>query len=406
MNKATSPLRHRQLKWSLENPLFKNHMSFIIGPRQCGKTTMAIDYLKSLQLSTKDYYFNWDRFDIRKKFQAIDWISTLKDERMRPVLVFDEIHKARNWKRVLKGIYDQYRLDFQFVVTGSGRLDHYQKGGDSLAGRFDPYFLGPFTPGEIEKTKVHEALSLENLLATHPIKEDTLHAWENLSGFPEPFLSGSENKIKAWWRQYKTRVTEEDMRDLTKLESIDLMRQILDILPAKISSPLSIESLRKDVDTSFATVKRYILSLIQLFMIFDVSPYSRKIHRAVKKEKKIYFYFHPATPQTGPRFENMVALILKRWVCEQNEKAIGEFELTYLKDQDRREVDFLIVKDKQPYFLFEAKHGETKVSSSLVYYSEKLKIPGIQIVRERGYSVLKSKNMGILSIHSLSAALG
>jgi predicted AAA+ superfamily ATPase len=400
-------LQHSQKKWSLHSPLFKYHMSFISGPRQCGKTTMALQYLAEKKLAKEKYYFNWDRIDIRRKFKDdIDWLSQLKIKNNKPVLIFDEIHKIRQWKRLLKGIYDEYKDDFQFIITGSGRLDLYQRGGDSLAGRYDVYQLFPFTPAECNNFRSDTEITLNKVLSASPVSEEFMQHWEITGGFPEPFLSASQQKTKVWWKQYLIRVTEEDLRDLTRLESVDLMRDILSILPHRIGSPLSIESIRRDVESSFATIKRYIATLNQLYILFEVLPYSKKIHRSITKEKKCYFYHHPAIIDEGARFENMVAIMLKKWVSERNEKADGEFELQYLRDQDRREVDFLIIKNGNPYFLFECKSNQTTLSSSLVYYSEKLQIPGLQLVRATGYNIKKSSRIGVVSIHYLAKILG
>lgn len=400
-------LIHQQTSWSIKSPLFPRHMTFIAGPRQCGKTTMCLQYLSQKKLDKNQYYFNWDRFDVRQKFNSnLDWLSTLKINAKRPILIFDEIHKVNKWKRLLKGIYDHYRDDFQFIITGSGRLDYFQRGGDSLAGRFDLYELFPFTPAECLKFKSQNELLLEEILSAHPLSEDLIKHWEMTGGFPEPFLTGSENKSKRWWQQYLIRVTEEDLKDLTKLESVDLMRHILQIVPAKISAPLSIDSIRRDVDSTHATIKRYINTLSQLYLIFAIAPYAKKIHRSITKEKKYYFYHHAAVLDEGARFENMVAIIIKRWICEKNEKALGHFELFYLRDQDRREVDFIIVKDSKPYFLIECKKSETSLSNSLIYFSEKLKVPGLQVVRTAKYNLKKTSQLAVASIHYLAKVLG
>jgi len=400
-------LTHKVSKWSLIHPLFPKHMSFILGPRQSGKTTVALQQLKNEKQDKETYYFNWDRQDIRRKFRdGITWLSTLKRQNIRPFLVFDEIHKTRQWKRTLKSIYDQYRDDFRFIVTGSGRLDHYQRGGDSLAGRYDPYFLYPFTPGEIGEYPTQRNLSVERLLDAAPVKADLIDLWEQTGGFPEPFLSASEAKAKSWWKQYQLRVTEEDLRDLTRLESVDLMREIMHILPSRIGSPLSIQSVRQDVETSFATAKRYLHTLNQLFLTFEISPYSKRIHRAVTKEKKIYYFHHAAVSEKGARFENMIAILLNRWISEMNESAIGDYSLHYVRDQDRREVDFLITKNSKPFILFEAKQTDTSLSPSLVHYSNKLNIPGVQVVRTPGINLKRAPHLAILSVHHLAGFLG
>ncbi|MEK6704308.1 MAG: ATP-binding protein [Bdellovibrionota bacterium] len=382
-------------------------MSFIVGPRQSGKTTLALEWLKKSRLSKEGHYYNCDLPDVRRRFRdGVGWMSALKRHHHRPLLIFDEIHKVRQWKRLLKGVFDQYRDDFQFVVTKSGRLDLFQRGGDSLAGRYDSYFLGPFTPGEIARCVPIDQLTVGGILGVDELDEDLILQWELLGGFPEPFLAGKEALARSWWRNYRIRVTEEDMRDLTRLESVDLMRQILDLLPGKVSSPLSLQSIREDVETSFATVKRYILSLNQLFMTFEVPPYAKKIHRAVKKERKLYFFHHPAVLDAGARFENMVAILLKRWISEQNEKAQGEFGLHYLRDQDRREVDFMLSLDGKPVLLIEVKRSDIQLSSSLRFYAEKLGITGLQVVRQPGVVIKKGNGLAVVSVHRLACALG
>jgi uncharacterized protein len=70
-------------------------------------------------------------------------------DRSTPLIIFDEIHKYRDWKNYLKGIYDGYHERYRFLVTGSGRLDIYQKGGGSLAGRYLLFHLWPFTIAEL-----------------------------------------------------------------------------------------------------------------------------------------------------------------------------------------------------------------------------------------------------------------
>ena len=388
--------------WALENPLFPNHMSFILGPRQTGKTTLAKNFIGN----KVENYFNWDNRKIKNLYRNNPYFfETLQKPNEKIQLVFDEIHKMRKWKDYLKGAFDTYQQEFGFIITGSGRLDLFQKGGDSLAGRYDPYFLYPLTPGEIDGKFPKKLITTQAILSATPISESTLEHWEKTSGFPEPFFTGSEEKTKKWWEQYKIRVTEEDLRDLTKLESVDLMRDLLHLLPERISSPLSLNSLREDLQCSHSTVKRYIRSLSQLFFTFEVPPYYKRIHRAIKKEKKYYYFHHSAVRDPGAKFENMVALLLSKWCSSAREQALGNYELYFLRDQDRREVDFLITLEHTPHILIEAKLSDTQFGSSLTYYGEKLKIPMIQIVRTPDITIKRQGN-AVCSIHQLASICG
>ncbi len=380
-------------------------MSFIIGPRQVGKTTLAQKWMFSKGFA-KQNYLNFDQQSVRRRFSTNEtFLDGLKAKRGKGVLVLDEIHKMRNWKRTIKGAFDVFRDDFFFVVTGSGRLDAFQRGGDSLAGRFDIYTLHPLTPAELHGKSPSPDISIESILEESAQATSDVSDWLQLGGFPEPFLMGSRAKMLRWWSQYTVRVTEEDMRDLTALTSVEMMRQLVSIMPSRIGNPLSINSLREDLETSFETAKRYTRNMAQLFFIFEVPAYHRKIHRAVKKEKKVYFYNHAILDDPGHRLENAVAVALNKWVSSLNERALGEAELFYLRDQDRREVDFLITLNRTPAILFEVKQSELQPSTAGLYYHRRLKIPFVQVLGTPGIK-RKTEFGGIISIHHLLSTTG
>ena len=396
----------RPLKqWALNAPFFPKHMVFIIGPRQCGKTTLVKRFLTD-RFSEKDaaaHYFNWDNARVRAAYRANPYFfEALQHPGSRVPIVFDEIHKMKSWKNYLKGAYDSLGEQFRFLVTGSGRLDLFQRGGDSLAGRYDPFFLMPLVPSEIESRKPSKTLSAGTLLGARPLPETTVSAWETFGGFPEPFLSGKEAAVKRWWAQYKIRVAEEDVRDLTRIEAIDKVRDLMEILPSRTGSPLSLYALREDLEVAHASVANYIRTLQQVFLIFSVPPYSRKIARSIKKEAKAYFFHPPAVNDAGGRFENMVAILLKRWTHFATESGNGEYSLHYVRDQDRREVDFLITREKEPHLLFEAKRSDTAFTTAGLYYHHKLEVPLVQIVRSPDIAIRRKEGC-VVSIHKLAS---
>ena len=130
---------------------FKGHleehrqMLFVMGPRQVGKTTTAMDLGHELKTFS---YWNWDNFEQRKVIlEGPDSIAT-KSSLVQlmphpPLLIFDEIHKFSHWKDFLKGLYDTYPHRARLLITGSAKLDTFQRGGDSLMGR---YFFYRFHP--------------------------------------------------------------------------------------------------------------------------------------------------------------------------------------------------------------------------------------------------------------------
>ena len=100
-------------------------------------------------------HFNWDLFENRRLLaeKPSFFEEIQRKDGSTPLVIFDEIHKYRRWKNYLKGVYDQFSGEYKFLVLGSGRLNLFQKGGDSLAGRFQ---LERFRTG-----RLHAALCSE-----------------------------------------------------------------------------------------------------------------------------------------------------------------------------------------------------------------------------------------------------
>jgi len=368
-----------------------NQMLFISGPRQCGKTTLAKTILNKIGVGR---YWNYDipedQVLLSKKpsfFEEID-----RREGIKPLIVFDEIHKYPHWKNVLKGAYDRSGKEFRFLITGSGRLDLYQKGGDSLAGR---YFLGHLFPLTINELTAQTTtqISLDEFLKNPDElpeeKENTWPIWktlETLSGFPEPFIRGTENFYRRWDRAYGRQIIREDIRDLTHTRQLGQMEILAALLPDKVGSLLSINSLREDIKVSFETLKSWIGILEDFFYVFLVSPWSKNVIRAIQKEPKLYLYNWAGISDPGARFENMVALHLSQAVTFWNERGRGEFGLHFVRDRQKNEVDFLIRKKKTPFFLVEAKLEETDPSASLIKMKKLFNVPAIQLVNRPAIS--------------------
>ena len=138
----------------LNDPLPAGKMAFLSGPRQCGKTTLAEHLLA--QEGCAENYFNWDDVEFRRLWQKAPTqvLPLLKlTPGKTPLMVLDEIHKHKKWKNLLKGFYDLHKKKTRILVTGSARLNIYRKSGDSLAGRYIPYRLHPFTLGETQVVK-------------------------------------------------------------------------------------------------------------------------------------------------------------------------------------------------------------------------------------------------------------
>lgn len=291
--------------------------------------------------------------------------------------VLDEIHKWRQWRNWLKGLYDLHHEKHSILVTGSARLDAYHRGGDSLQGRFFLHHLHPLT--YVEATGMglawEEPAELPGLLAEPGKKPDpdALTGLLKLGGFPEPFLSGSERHARRWRNAYGTTLVREDVGTLESLKDLDRLELLYDRLPACVGSPLSINSLRGDLDVAFETVRNWILILEKVYGVFRIPPFGPPRIKAVKKEQKLYFWDWARVEDDGARLENLVAVHLLRF-CHWLEDIHGEsVELRYFRDVDGHEVDFIILLRKKPWLAIEVESGDRGLSPGLRYLLERSK---------------------------------
>ena len=328
-------------------------MVFLGGPRQVGKTTLALSLLGAGADETHPAYFNWDdpRSAARIRRAELPAGETL--------LLFDEIHKYARWRNLVKGIYDTEKSRRRILVTGSARLDYYRKGGDSLANRYRYFRLHPFSLREMNAA---------------PSQSD-LDALLRFGGFPEPLFQQDEREHRIWQRDRVSRVVRDDLRDLEQVREISLVEHLVDLLPARVGSPLSIKSLREDLQVDHKTALRWITILENLYLCFRISPFGAPKIRAVKKEQKLYLWDWSMTPEGGPRFEKQVASQLLKY-CHWIEDTEGHaMELRFLRDTDKREVDFVVLRNRKPLFAVECKSGERGVGPAIGYFAERTSIP-------------------------------
>lgn len=341
-------------------------MAFIGGPRQVGKTTLALSLLGADADATHPGYLNWDHpptaARLRKGYLPPD----------QPRIVLDEIHKYARWRGLVKGLYDTEKGRREFIVTGSARLDHYRKGGDSLVGRYRYFRLHPFSLAELDAAVGPSPSHVESLLT--------------FGGFPEPLFARDERMLRLWQRERITRVVREDLRDLERIREVSLVEALVDLLPDKVGSLLSVKAIREDLEIDHKTADRWITILEHLYVCFRIPPFGSRRVRALKKQQKLYLWDWSMVPDDGPRFENLVASQLLKY-CHWLEDTEGHrMELRFLRDTDGREVDFVVMKNRAPLFAIECKTGSKAISPSIRYFAERTSIPAwYQVHRQEAH---------------------
>jgi len=170
-------------------------------------------------------------------------------------------------------------------------------------------------------------------------------------------------------------VVRDDLRDLEHVREISLVEQLVDLLPERVGSPLSIANLRQDLQVVHKTVVHWLEILDNMYVCFRVAPFGSPKIRAVKKEQKIYLWDWSCVGEPGARFENLVACQLLKY-CHWLEDTQGyRMELRHLRDNERREVDFVVLRDRRPMFAVECKSGDRGIGAAAHYFAERTPIP-------------------------------
>jgi len=383
----------RHLERIVADPAIGRQMRFIAGPRQAGKTTLAQRILVANE--SENLYFNWDLREVRDKFKAdFGFFETpLRDASLHgrlPWICFDEIHKMPHWKDILKSYFDKHEAEARFLVTGSARLDWFRRSGDSLAGRYFLFRLDPLTLSEVAGSRLAEPGPTENArefmekkAAFVRYEEEALSQLLNYSGFPEPFLKADAPFYRRWQRDMVDRLTREDVRDLTRILDVEHVATLVQILPDRVGSPLSLNALREDIGIGYSAVRSAVSALQLTYAFFLISPYSRNIVRSIKKEKKGYFFDWGRCADQAKRFENYVACELKALTDLWHDQGIGDFSLMYVRSRDGKETDFLVTRNNEPWCLFEAKIEDGAIPRHHFAQARALgDIPLIQVVQK------------------------
>jgi predicted AAA+ superfamily ATPase len=249
---------------------------------------------------------------------------------------------------------DKRGHELKILITGSGHLDYYRHGGESLQGRYHLYRLYPFSLREVED---YGSDPLADLL--------------RYGGFPEPFLSSSEREARRWSREYRTRLVYDDLSSLENVREIALVEELVLRLPALVGSPLSVNALREDLQVSHQSVSRWLNMLERVYAIFRIYPFGVPRVRAVKKRSKHYHFDWTLVEEMGPRFENLVGFHLLKWAHFLQDYEGLDVDLKYFRTKDGREVDFVVVQEGEPRMFVECKLKAREVNPALRYLKRK-----------------------------------
>jgi hypothetical protein len=183
------------------------------------------------------------------------------------------------------------------------------------------------------------------------------------------------------------------------------MEMLAEFLESKAGNRLSLQSLREDLEVSHRAVSHWVEILDRLYYCYRIAPFTHKSVRSLRKMSKLYLWDWSSVHQEGPRFENLVAghlLKFKHALEDQEGYRIG---LHYLRDADKREVDFLVTLGKKPWFALECKLKAERPNPSLSYFGERMAIPHLYQIHMEGGRDLLDGGVRVMPAAKFLAAL-
>lgn len=277
---------HRNIFEVLLRRLGSMPVMLVIGPRQCGKTTMV----KMVAQKKNMYYLSFDDITTLASVQ-FDPVGFLK-ERKKP-LIIDEAQRAPELFLPIKSEIDSDRKPGIYILTGSANPLLVPHLGDALTGRMGICNLWPLSQGEllgIKETFIDRVFDKKSWSSEYPLlsKKELLQKIA-LGGFPTLHTLNSEQERREWCNDYLFNALQKDINELSKIERFSQIPALFNGIANRVGSTLNIEELSRIAHTSPATVRRYMQLLESLFLLYRVSAWSKNRDKKLVKSPKIYF---------------------------------------------------------------------------------------------------------------------
>lgn len=340
----------RNIFSTLQRRLKSMPVMLIIGPRQCGKTTLSKTIGHELGMG----YISCDNIATLASIQ-FDPIGFLNNQ-AKP-LIIDEAQRAPEIFLPIKVDVDDHRHPGRYLLTGSANPLLVPNLGDGLTGRMGICNMWPLSQGEIRGVKESFLKIIYGdevwnsnypTLSQHEIIEILMKG-----GFPNVVTAKSSEERREWCNDYLFNALQKDINDLSKIEHFSQMPSLLYGIANRIGSPLNLNSLTDFIKTSEATIRRYIELLKNLFLLYPLPSWSRNIDKKLSKASKIYFSDTALLLQSmdfneerlvklpnvlGQVFENFVVMELVKQATWNSEPV----KLYHYRTNDQKEVDIVL----------------------------------------------------------------
>ncbi|MEO0155679.1 MAG: ATP-binding protein [candidate division WOR-3 bacterium] len=373
----------RGLLNEIRRHLRSKEITFIIGPRQAGKTTLMLQLQDELnKKGERTLFFNLDIENDKIFFTSQSKLLRkieLEIGKNKGVIFIDEIQRKEDAGLFLKGIYDM-NTPYKFIVSGSGSVELKEKIHESLAGRKRIFELSTLSFEEFVDYKTDYKYS-KNLPSFYSVEferlSEMLEEYLNFGGYPrvvlETELKEKRNLIGEIFQSY----IERDITYLLKVHKPEAFSNLVRVLAGQIGRIVNYTELSSTLGIAVNTLKEYLWYLEKTFIIRKVSPFFRNIRKEITKSPVYYFNdlgmrnyaigSFGSVNDTGFLFQNFVYNLLYEQIKNSSAK------ICFWRTKDKAEVDFVIDSGRDVYPI-EVKYkrmSETEITRALRSFIEK-----------------------------------
>lgn len=347
----------RGLATAVRDALTDTPVVCLLGPRQCGKTTLV------QAIAPKHAYVTFDDEDALAlaRSDPNGFLAALPGP-----AILDEIQRVPELLRPLKLSVDRDRRPGRFLLTGSANLLLLPKLGDSLAGRMQIIELHPLTAAEAERTpgkflSIWLAGKIKPSLATTPQIPDSSDLATRVvaGGFPEPLMR-SPARARAWHRDYVRALIERDVRDVARIKEPRDLSRLLSLLALRTGELLNISTLSNELDLRRETVEHHLAACERLYLVRRLHAWHRHESKRLIKTPKVHFVDSGlAATLAGldasdwnarrDRFGHLLESFVLQQLAAQAGWTDPELRFWHFRDKDQVEVDVVITSGRRTW---------------------------------------------------------
>lgn len=256
----------RFLTQKISRKLQQNPAVAVIGPRQCGKTTLAKAIISNFEPSV---YLDLEKTSDLNKLQDPEAFLTFNADKL---ICLDEIHRLPDVFPLLRALIDADRRSGRFLLLGSASPALLKQSSESLAGRISYVELTPFVFTEIDDGEGQSTLR---------------HLWLR-GGYPLSYLAGEDFESLEWRNDLKRTLLERDIPQLGLNLPAARLDRLLRMCAHLQGQLLNSSKLSESLGISYHTVRSYIDTFEQTFLMRVLEPFSANIKKRLVKSPKIY----------------------------------------------------------------------------------------------------------------------